>query len=189
LPIALTGWTLFPWSLPDRLAAFPVGRLQVVALGVDAGARVAQRADRLADQEPIAHPFRVDVDGIAIDVAGGVAGTENEGSAWLMRAAAEKGGEAFGARGWSPEERERLRQHNARLDLANHLVLDYSGPLWAGWEIGLLGTVPDREVARQTGRSVAGVRKKQMKLGIANSHDERRTKKRWRGPRSERGDG
>jgi hypothetical protein len=32
----------------------------------------------------------------------GVGRTDNEGSARLMRAAAEKGGEAFGAREWTP---------------------------------------------------------------------------------------
>jgi hypothetical protein len=96
-----------------------------------------------------------------------------------------KGGEAFGARGWTEEERERLRRANARLGLAKALVLGYHGPLWAAWEIALLGTVPDREVARRTGRSVAGVRQKRMKLGIANSRDRRRTKKRWRGSKSE----
>jgi len=126
-PIALTGRTLFPWTLPDRRAAVPVGCLQVVALGADAGAQVAQRADRLAEQEAVAHPLRADGAGIAINVAEGVGRTENEGSARLMRAATEKGGEALGARGWTEEDRERLRQVNAHLDLAQHLVLDYNG--------------------------------------------------------------
>jgi hypothetical protein len=104
----------------------------------------------------------------------GVGRTDNEGSARLMRAAAEKGGEAFGARGWTPEERERLRQVNARLGLAKHLVLGYHGPRWAAWELALLGTVPDREVAWRTGRSVDGVRQKRMRVGIANPHEGRR---------------
>jgi hypothetical protein len=88
----------------------------------------------------------------------GVGRTDNEGSVRLIRAAAEKGGEAFGAREWTPEERERMRQVNARLGLADHLVTGYHGPRWATWELALLGTVPDREVARRTGRSVDGVR-------------------------------
>ena len=112
---------------------------------------------------------------------------DNEGSARLMRAAAEMGGEAFGARGWTQEERERRRQSNARLGLSKNLVLDYKGPLWRAREIALLGTVPDREGARRTGRSAGGVRKKRWMLGIANSRDGRRTKKRRRGSRSERG--
>ena len=66
-----------------------------------------------------------------------------------------------------------------------HLPTGYHGPRWAAWELALLGTVPDREVARRTGRSVAGVRQKRMKLGIANPHDGRRTKKRRRGSKSE----
>jgi hypothetical protein len=119
----------------------------------------------------------------------GVRRMDNEGSARLMRAAAEMGGEAFGARGWTPEERERLRRVNARLGLARTLVLGYHGPRWAAWEIALLGTEPDREVARRTGRSVDGVRRKRTKLGIANPYDGRWTKKRRRGPKTERGGG
>ena len=84
-----------------------------------------------------------------------------------------------------PQERERRRQVKARLGLAKHLVLDHNGPLWRAWEVALLGTVPDREVARRTGRSVAGVRRKQTTLGIANPYDARLTKKRRRGSRSE----
>jgi hypothetical protein len=105
----------------------------------------------------------------------GVSRMDNEGSARLMRAAAEMGGEAVAAREWTEEEREGRRQTNARLGLAKHLVTGYHGPLWAAGEIALLGTVPDREVARRTGRSVDGVRRKRMKLGIANRYDRRRT--------------
>jgi hypothetical protein len=105
----------------------------------------------------------------------GVGRMDNEGSARHMRAAAEQGGEAFGARGWTPEERERLRQVNARLGLAKTLVLGSPELRWAAWEVALLGTVPDREVARRTGRSVDGVRRKRTKLGIANRYDRRRT--------------
>jgi hypothetical protein len=119
----------------------------------------------------------------------GVGRMDNEGSAQLMRAAAQMGGAAFGARGWTEEDRERLRQHNVRLGLAKHLVLDYNGPLWAAWEIALLGAASDQEVARRTGRSVDGVRKKRWMLGIVNSRDGRRTKKRRRGSKSERGGG
>jgi hypothetical protein len=73
----------------------------------------------------------------------GVGRTNNEGSARLMRAASEMGGEAFGARGWTEEDRKRLRQHNARLGLAQNLVLGYHGPHWATWELALLGGVSD----------------------------------------------
>jgi hypothetical protein len=106
-----------------------------------------------------------------------------------MRAAAEMGGEAFGVREWTPQERERMRQVNARLGLAGNLITGYHGPRWALWEIALLGTVSDREVARRTGRSVDGVRQKRNLLGIANPHDGRRTKKRRRVQRAERGGG
>jgi hypothetical protein len=114
---------------------------------------------------------------------------DHEGIARLMRAAAEKGGEAFGARGWTEEERERLCQVNARLGLAKNLVLGSPELRWAAWELALLGTVSDHEVARRTGRSVDGVRRKRMKLGIAKPHDGRRTKKRRNVPKIERGGG
>jgi hypothetical protein len=119
----------------------------------------------------------------------GVGRKDNEGTVRLMRAASEMGGEAFGARGWTQEEREWLRQHNARLCLAKNLVLGSPELRWAAWENTLLGTVPDREVARRTGRSVVSVRKKRWMLGIANPHDERRTRRRRRSPKSERGGG
>ena len=107
----------------------------------------------------------------------------------LIRAASEMGAAATVAREWTAQGRERIRQHNARLGLAKHLVLDYTGPLWKAGELALLGTASDHEVARRTGRSVAGVRKKRWKLGIANSRDGRLTIKRRRGPRTERGGG
>jgi hypothetical protein len=71
------------------------------------------------------------------------------------------------------------------LGLAKNLVLDYNGPLWSAWEIALLVTVPDREVARRTRQSEDVVRLKRMKLGIANPYDGRWTKKRRRGSKSE----
>jgi hypothetical protein len=102
-----------------------------------------------------------------------------------MRAAAAMGAAATVAWEWTPQEHERIRPANARLGLAKTLVLGYHGPRWGAGEIALLGTVPDREVARRTGRSVAGVRRKQTTLGIANPYDARLTKKRRRGSRSE----
>ena len=105
----------------------------------------------------------------------------------LIRAAAEMGATATVAREWTPQERDRRRRANIRLGLAKHLVTGYHGPRWTGWEIALLGTIPDREVARRTGRSIAGVRKKRWKLGLANSRDGRRTMKRRRGSKTERG--
>ena len=100
----------------------------------------------------------------------------------LIRAAVEMGAAATVAREWTPQERDRRRWSNIGLGLADKLVLGYHGPRWEAGEIALLGTVSDREVARRTGRSVDGVRRKRMKLGIANPHDRRRTKKRRRHP-------
>ena len=119
----------------------------------------------------------------------GVGRMDNEGSARLIQAVAERGATAAAAREWTEEERARLRQVNARLGLAKTLVLGSPELRWAAWEVALLGTVPDREVARRTGRSVDGVRRKRMKLGIAKPHDGRRTKKRRNVPKIERGGG
>src|SRR5262249_47419333 len=40
------------------------------------------------------------------------------------------------------------------------------GPLWSADEEALLGTMPDKDVAAQTGRSVKGVGEHRRKLGI-----------------------
>ena len=98
----------------------------------------------------------------------GTCRTDNQGTARLMLAAAEKGAEAVKERLWTEEERERCRQVNAETGLAENLVLGYHGPLWTPEDIALLGTVPDVEVARRTGRTLEAVRQKREELGIRN---------------------
>jgi hypothetical protein len=104
----------------------------------------------------------------------GVNRTDNEGTARLILASAEKGAEAVKERGWPDEERERCRQINAEMGLAQNLVLGYHGPLWTPEDIALLGTVPDEKVARKTGRTVEAVRIMRTRLGIPTFQDRRR---------------
>jgi hypothetical protein len=48
---------------------------------------------------------------------------------------------------------------------------------WNAEEIALLGTLPDREVARRTGRTLGAVFQQRIKLGIANRFDGRKRKR------------
>ena len=78
----------------------------------------------------------------------GVNRTDNEGTARLMHAAAEKGAEAVKERLWTEEERECCRQVNAEKGLAANLVTGYHGPLWRPEDIALLVRLPNEEPAR-----------------------------------------
>jgi hypothetical protein len=97
----------------------------------------------------------------------GVTRTNNEGSVRRHRAAAEAG--AAKTRGVSlpAEQVERRRRTSLRLNLGRYLKTGYHGPWWTKAEVALLGRVPDDEVARRTGRTVAAVRRKRETLGRA----------------------
>jgi hypothetical protein len=75
----------------------------------------------------------------------------------------------------SPQEVERRRQTAVELNLGRHLVTGYHGPLWTEEETALLGTVPDGEVARRTGRTAGAVRQKREELRIPNPAGNRWT--------------
>ena len=64
---------------------------------------------------------------------------------------------------------------DAEKGLAANLVLGYHGPLWAPEDMSLLGTMPDEEVARRTGRTAGAVRQKREELGIPNPAGNRWT--------------
>jgi hypothetical protein len=98
----------------------------------------------------------------------GVARMDNEGSARLVQAAAEKGAEAVKALDWSDEEREARGRRATELGLGRNLVTGYHGPPWTPEDIALLGTMPDGEVARRTRRTAGAVRQKREELGIPN---------------------
>ena len=105
----------------------------------------------------------------------GVGRTDNEGTARLILAVAEKGADAMRAREWTEEEREQRRRLNADKGLAANLITGYHGPLWTPEDIALLGTIPDEAVARRTGRTAGAVRQKREELGIPNPAGNRWT--------------
>ena len=104
----------------------------------------------------------------------GVGRIDSAGSRRLIQVAAEQGAEAIRARDWTEEERQLRRRVNAEKGLARNLVTGYHGPLWTPEDIALLGTLPDEEVARRTGRTPNGVRIMRTRLGIPTFTDRRR---------------
>jgi hypothetical protein len=62
-----------------------------------------------------------------------------------------------------------VRQKREELGLPNP-----AGKRWSAEGIALLGTLPDREVARRLGRSLQSVTQKRIKLGITNRFDGRK---------------
>jgi hypothetical protein len=105
----------------------------------------------------------------------GVGRTDNEGTRRLVRAAAENGAEALQAREWTEAEREARRLRAVAMDLGRNLATGYHGPRWTPAGIALLGTAPDEEVARRTGRTVGAVRQKREELGVPNPAGNRWT--------------
>src|SRR5262245_45181901 len=99
----------------------------------------------------------------------GVSRKENEGSQRLIRAAADAGAAAMRRRGWTEEEREQCSRRNIALDMRRFLRPGYHGPRWTTEDLALLGTIPDAEVGRRTGRSANAVRIKRERLGIART--------------------
>jgi hypothetical protein len=83
----------------------------------------------------------------------GVTRTGNEGTARLVRAAAELGAAELRGQALPPDQVERRRRTAIDKGLGRNLVTGYQGPLWTAQEIALLGTLPDAEVARRTGRT------------------------------------
>jgi hypothetical protein len=98
----------------------------------------------------------------------GVGRTDNEGTARLTQAAAEKGGNAIQDREWTEEEREQRRRAAVEQDLGRNLIPGYHGPRWTKRQLAMLGKMPDKEVARRTGRTVGAVRQMREELGIPN---------------------
>jgi hypothetical protein len=96
----------------------------------------------------------------------GVGRTDNEGTARPLLAAAEKRAEAVRARDCTAEERGRRRRNAVEKNLGRNLVTGYHGPLWTAEDIALLGTAPDRDVARQVGRTPNAVRVMRDRLGV-----------------------
>lgn len=98
----------------------------------------------------------------------GVTRVNNAGSQRLIRAASDKGASRRRGKNLPAHEVERRRQTAIELNLGQYLRPGYNrGPWWTKEEMALLGVLQDEEVARQTGRSIAGVRHKRESLGRA----------------------
>jgi hypothetical protein len=96
----------------------------------------------------------------------GVTRTENEGTARLVQAAAELGAAEVRGQALPPGQVECRRRTAAELGLGRNLVPGSHGPLWTAQDITPLGTLPDAEVARRTGRTPNAVRVMRERLGI-----------------------
>jgi hypothetical protein len=107
--------------------------------------------------------------------------TSSEGSKRLNHIAAELGAEAMSERGLTPKEIEQRRERARDLNLSQYLPKGYHGPWWKPEDLALLGTRPDEEVARRTGRTVGAVRQKRERMGIPNPTDSPRVgpRPRW----------
>jgi len=104
----------------------------------------------------------------------GVTRMENEGTARLILLAAESGAAVLRGQELTPEQVERRRRTAREKNLGRHLVGGYHGPRWTAEQLALLGTMPDEEVAAQTGRSIAAVRLMRTRRKIASACDRRR---------------
>jgi hypothetical protein len=70
----------------------------------------------------------------------------------------KKNEEASRGKRLPPEQVERHRQTAVEKNLAQYLVTGYHGPRRTEADIALLGTMPDEEVGRRTGRTAPAVR-------------------------------
>jgi hypothetical protein len=61
------------------------------------------------------------------------------------------------------------RRLTRTLNLSRYLQLGYQGPWWTEAELGLLGTLPDEEVANQIGRTPNAVGCQRNRRGIATT--------------------
>jgi hypothetical protein len=109
----------------------------------------------------------------------GVAGwTATEGTRRLMRGVAEKGAAKVRGKPLPPEQVER-RRHTAReKNLGENLRRAARARKWPAWQVRLLGTVPDEEVAGRIGRSANAVRVMRTRLAIPSACDRRRRENR-----------
>ena len=75
---------------------------------------------------------------------------------------------------WTDQERDAKRRLAKKLRLVRHIKPGYHGPLWTAGERRLLGTLPDGEVARRTGRTIEAVRVKRTRAGVPITRHGRR---------------
>ena len=103
----------------------------------------------------------------------GVTRTNNEGTHNLIVATAKEGASVIQQHEFTEDEREARRQTALRLNLGQYVRKGNPLTLWTCKERALLGTMPDGEVARRTGRTINGVRQKRQEMGKPNRFDRR----------------
>jgi hypothetical protein len=101
----------------------------------------------------------------------GVRARDPEGSRRLCQDVAEAAAGKLRGKKLPSEQVERRRRTAHELGLGRHLKLGYHGPWWTAEEIALLGTMPDEEVARRTGRTASAVRRQRYLRSIPNAGD------------------
>jgi hypothetical protein len=57
-----------------------------------------------------------------------------------------------------------------------YLVLGYHGPRWTAYDLALLGTLPDDQVARRNGSTLVDERVTRTRLGTGMADDKRKRK-------------
>ena len=113
----------------------------------------------------------------------GVDRKNNAGTHRLITASAMRGAAAMHERGLTPAETAERGERARRLNLAQNLRRHRAeNPAWSPVDLALLGTMPDDEVARLTGKTHNAVRIRREKLGIPNPTDRRRNRKPRRKP-------
>jgi hypothetical protein len=70
----------------------------------------------------------------------------------------EKGAAVLRGVNLPAEQCERRRQTALDVNLGQHLRPGSHGPHWAADELALLGTMPDEQVAAETGRTIGAVK-------------------------------
>jgi hypothetical protein len=108
----------------------------------------------------------------------GIGRKDGAGSRRLIHAAAAAGGAVIRERGLTREEIERRRRTARELDLGRNLRPGYHGLRWTPAQLRLLGTLPDQEVARRTGRTPEAVRVLRGRRGV-QAPDGVPTRRRW----------
>jgi hypothetical protein len=95
--------------------------------------------------------------------------TATEGTRRLLRGVWEKAAASVRGKRLPPEQVARRRRTALELNTAQYLKRAAEARGWPAWQLELLGTARDEEVAARTGRSPNAVRLMRVKLGIPSA--------------------
>jgi hypothetical protein len=101
-----------------------------------------------------------------------------EGTRRLMRGVWEKAAASVRGKRLPPEQVACRRRTALELDLGRNLKRAREARAWPAWQLRLLGTAPDEEVAARIGRTPNAVRVMRTRLAIPNPGDRRRRENR-----------